>query len=190
MSHRRSSLAQLLGNVGIKVRQAPARGRRQPAAAVVRATADPTTCHHMFNHGRCMYCLQASPYAHAPRRGAGKPVQHEKHEQSKIAILFRSIGSQVYVLGTRRARGDQQGTRQTPGIPDLYIWLPLERRYTRPGLLLAPKFLWFEVKAEGGRTSSAQQEFELLCTTHGHPYLRGGFDRAHAFLVQHGFITG
>jgi hypothetical protein len=42
----------------------------------------------------------------------------EKVIQQQIVTLLRSIGAQVWVLGTRRKRGDYQGTMQTPGLPD------------------------------------------------------------------------
>jgi hypothetical protein len=43
--------------------------------------------------------------------------QPEKAEQAGIVKLVRALGGRVYVLGTRRKRGDFQGTMQTPGLP-------------------------------------------------------------------------
>lgn len=59
----------------------------------------------------------------APRDEAGKsparrtPRQVEKPIQAAITHLLGMLGARVYVLGTRRKRGDHQGTRQTPGLP-------------------------------------------------------------------------
>jgi len=66
---------------------------------------------------------------------ARRPVQHEKGEQAGGIKLLRTLGATVYTFGTRRSRGkacprcgtfvpEHQGTRQTPGIPDVFAFLP------------------------------------------------------------------
>lgn len=67
----------------------------------------------------------------------------EKAVQAQIVHLLRSIGANVYVLGTTRRKGDHQGTMQTPGIPDLYVFLPR----LPSGLDNHISTLWVEVKA-------------------------------------------
>lgn len=100
-----------------------------------------------------------------------KPVQREKHEQQHIVDLLRSIGSDVYVLGTRRRAGskcpncgtfvaEHQGTRQSPGVPDVIAFVPVPtgtRRDKRPVLLFV------ETKATGGRLRPEQRAFRASC---------------------------
>jgi hypothetical protein len=50
--------------------------------------------------------------------------QPEKSIQHQIAGLLRTVGARVYNIGTRRRKGDFQGTMQTPGIPDVLAILP------------------------------------------------------------------
>lgn len=84
----------------------------------------------------------------------------EKHEQADGIKLLELVGAKVYVLGTRRKRGDHQGTMQTPGIPDVLAFLP-----TPPMLEDGSwKAVWFEFKrAKGGKLSEAQEEFQTYC---------------------------
>lgn len=104
----------------------------------------------------------------------------EKVEQQHIVQLLRSLGATVYVLGTRRRKGDYQGTMQTPGIGDLYVVLP-----ARP----TPRPLWVEVKAKGGAVRSAQLEFAAHCEAMGHAYVRGGLDAVIAWLIAQGYLS-
>lgn len=105
-------------------------------------------------------------------------IQHEKHEQARIVTLLRSIGAIVYVLGTRRPRGDHPGTRQTPGLPDLFAFLPGSKN-GRWG----PTGIWIEVKAAGGVRSPAQKIFAETCEASSVQYLCGGLDDVIALLV-------
>ena len=83
----------------------------------------------------------------------------EKVEQAHIVQLLRAIGASVYVLGTRRPRGDFHGTRQTAGLPDVLSILPR-------GLGV----LFVEVKATGGRLRPEQAQFRDQCGTCAEPY--------------------
>ena len=109
-------------------------------------------------------------------------MQHEKLEQQRIAALLRSVGAIVYVLGTRRPKGDHQGTRQTPGLPDLYAFLPGSR------IAPSPVAVWIEVKAHGGARTPDQQYFAEFCEGARAPYLCGGLDEVIAWLVQRAYV--
>lgn len=104
-----------------------------------------------------------------------KPIQREKVEQANGLNLLRSVGASVYVLGTRRRRDDYQGTMQTPGIPDVWFFLP---SVSRCG--------WWEVKAEGGRLSPAQRAFRDSCLLANIDHIHGGVDALIAYLVSVG----
>ena len=51
----------------------------------------------------------------------------EKEIQADIVKLLETVGAAVYKIGTKRKKGDHQGTMQTPGIPDLlaFVTVPL-----------------------------------------------------------------
>jgi hypothetical protein len=87
-------------------------------------------------------------------------VKPEAIVERDIVNFFRQIGCAVYKLsqGYRKERG---GTRQTPGIPDLYVMHP-----DIPG-----GCLWIECKAERGKPSPAQLAFGDECVTCGVSYL-------------------
>jgi len=95
--------------------------------------------------------------------------------------MLESIGAAVYVLGTRRRRGDFQGTNQTPGIPDLYVVLPARGE-------IAARHLWIEVKTPGGRMRPAQQVFADLCESTGMSHVWGDLDNVVGFLERGGWL--
>jgi hypothetical protein len=78
-----------------------------------------------------------------------------------------------------------RATNQTPGIPDrrYYVWRRDTWNLKGPEQRLA---FWVEVKAPGGRQSSAQRTFQGLCELAGDPYVLGGFREVLAFLIRHG----
>ena len=95
-----------------------------------------------------------------------------------VVAFFRQIGCAVYKLsqGYRKERG---GTRQTPGIPDLYVMHP-----DIPG-----GSLWIEVKAERGKPSPAQLAFADECIACGVSYLLAkSVDEAWQYAVAIGLI--
>jgi hypothetical protein len=110
--------------------------------------------------------------------------QPEKIIQQQIVTLLRSIGATVYVLGVHRRRGDYPGTCQTPGLPDLYAFLPRAPLRLRHG----PLALWVEVKAAGGRASAAQEAFVDQCQASGVAHVIGGVDAVIALLVVGGWL--
>lgn len=116
--------------------------------------------------------------ARRPRPIPEKAVQHQ------IVQLLRARGAAVYVLGTRRPRGDFHGTCQTPGIADLYCVLPAP-----PLGGGAPTGLWIEVKATGGTLRPEQVVFRDLCRRAGIPHVTGGVEEVLRFLVTGGWVS-
>jgi len=102
--------------------------------------------------------------------------------QQQIVTLLRGLGAFVYVLGTRRASGDYQGTRQTPGIPDLYAFIPHRQTAT-----IIP--LWVECKAYGARPTPQQVEFAARCGLASAAHVIGGLDDVIAWLLERGVLT-
>ncbi len=107
--------------------------------------------------------------------------QPEKAEQAAIVKLLKLLGASVYVIGTKRRKGDYQGTMQTPGIPDLYAFLPNVRGRADA------KSIWIEVKA-ASKMSPAQEQFERDCWATETPHLVGGLDVVTDWLRQGGWI--
>jgi hypothetical protein len=121
------------------------------------------------------------------RGAAGAPVpgrrrQPEKAEQAAIVRLLRLVGAEVWVLGTRRPRGDYPGTRQSPGLPDLIASLP-----TRDG---RRRRLEVEVKVPGGRLSPAQRRYREHALASGIDHVVGDVDAVVAYLAAGGWIRG
>lgn len=115
------------------------------------------------------------------KAGFHPPRVPEKAEQAHIVQLLLSIGAAVYVLGTRRPRGDHQGTCQTPGVPDLLAFLPT--RAERP-----TRQLWVECKAKGGRLRPEQLDFRTLCECAGVAHVVGDLDAVIAWLCEHAYV--
>jgi hypothetical protein len=113
-----------------------------------------------------------------------RPRTSEKVEQANIVRLLRTLGASVYTLGTRRPRGDHPGTRQTPGLPDLYALLPAPR--VRHGL---PCAVWIEVQRHGGRLSPGQQQFRESCLMCGIAHIVGSCDAVIAWSTAGGWLT-
>ncbi len=123
-------------------------------------------------------------------------VQREKGEQQAIVKLLRSLGATVYVIGTRRRRGDYQGTMMSPGLPDLEVFLPMQRgdemdlpygqwKSSRPRPF---RFLKIEVKAPGGRLRPEQRVYQELCAVASVDYVVGGLDDVIAWLIAHRYL--
>lgn len=110
-------------------------------------------------------------------------MQREKVEQAHVVQLLRSLGATVYTLGTRRRRGDYQGTMQTPGVPDLYAFLPLRANDDPLG-----KALWIEAKAPGGRLRPEQRAFQAFCQERYIDHVVGGLDAVIAWLIEHDYL--
>lgn len=105
-------------------------------------------------------------------------MKPEAMVERDITAFFRQIGCAVYKLsqGYRKERG---GTRQTPGIPDLYVMHPD----------IPNGALWIECKAERGRVSDAQRAFADECVRCGVSYLLAkSVDEAWNWAVAVGLV--
>lgn len=122
----------------------------------------------------------------APRR------QPEKREQAAIVRLLRTLGAQVWVLGTQRRRTDYPGTMQTPGLPDLIASLPRGRQGCSARRAVESPTpavrLEVEVKAAGGRLSPAQRTYRQHALACGIAHVVGGLDEVIAWLLDRGFL--
>jgi hypothetical protein len=105
----------------------------------------------------------------------------EKVVQQQVVSTLRSLGAAVYVLGTRRPSGDYQGTRQTPGIPDVLAFVPCAARSTI-------EQIWVECKAPGGRPTREQLEFRARCAQAGIAHIMGGLEELTAWLIERGIV--
>jgi hypothetical protein len=111
----------------------------------------------------------------------------EKDEQLAIRMLMLSLGAREYVLGTKRKRGDFQGTMQTPGIPDLQFFLPEKRVEMK--LYRTRRFVIVEAKrGKGGRFRPEQVEYRDLCAAAGVDYIGGCLNDVIAWLVTEGYV--
>jgi len=109
----------------------------------------------------------------------------EKQEQARIVELFRALRGTVYVSGTVRRAGDYPGTMQTPGIPDLAVFLPAPRAALVGGDTHV--FAFVEVKRAGGRLGPAQRVFRDYCEASGIEYVSGTLDDVLAWLKVRGY---
>lgn len=116
-----------------------------------------------------------------PRRSQGRagalPRIPEKAVQAQCVALLRSLGAQVWVLGTVRARGDHPGTRQTPGVSDVIAFL-------------RGACLFLECKAAGGKLRPEQVVFREAALSCGAPvyHVVGGVNELFAWLVERGVV--
>jgi len=124
-----------------------------------------------------------------------RPSQDEKHEQAQILTLVETLGGIAYVLGTRRAqycgvcgsRTTDQGTRQTPGISDLFVILPpAPRPFPQSENPWIP--IWIECKGKGGTLTPEQVTFRNYCRHARIAHLVGGVDETIAWLELGGWI--
>ena len=117
---------------------------------------------------------------------AKPPVVPEKIEQARIVQLLRSLGASVYVLGHPSPSDGRafRGTGQTPGIPDLYAFLPPLKFASPPHGVT----LWVEVKRQGGAVRPAQRDFDAQCRAVWQPYVRGTLDDVRAWLTDEGYL--
>jgi hypothetical protein len=126
-----------------------------------------------------------------------KRRQPEREIQQQIVRLLKSLGADVWVLGTTRRRGDYQGTMMTAGIPDLYVVMPEHSwitefgkapESTRSVATVLPTALWIEVKSPTGRLTAAQKHFQVRCISAGVRHVAGGLDEVYGWLVGNGYL--
>ena len=127
------------------------------------------------------------------------PRISEKQVQKDVVQLLRAIGGQVWELGHKRSKGrncphckqfvpnQDFSTRQTPGLPDVEAFVPVrDNTVTMPNWRL--RRLTVECKAEGGRLSRAQSDYERCCLQANLWHVVGGLDDVIAFLLEKGVI--
>ncbi len=112
----------------------------------------------------------------------------EKHEQADTVRLIERLGGKCYVLGTRRPKGDYQGTRQTPGVADVLAFLPPRHTDAGPIFLERWTLLCIEQKTARGRLSAPQVEFRQLCLAAGVNHVSGDARAVAAYLKQGGWL--
>lgn len=111
-----------------------------------------------------------------------KPRQTERAVQTRIVHLLRSLGGQVYVLGTTRRRADSHfGTMMTAGLPDCLAFLPARG-------LKQPRLLAVECKAPGGRLRVEQATFRAWCLACRVAHVVGGVDDVIRWLVDEQYL--
>lgn len=111
-------------------------------------------------------------------------MQREKAEQAQIVQLLRTVGAKVYVLGTRRRKGDFHGTMQTPGVQDLQAFVP------RGGSALNTyELVFIEAKSSTGRLRPEQRELQTLCAQAAVAHIVGGYNAVVAWLLARGYAT-
>lgn len=119
----------------------------------------------------------------------------EKFEQADGLRLLQSLGGRVFVSGTVRVRPNpscpsclrNQSTRQTPGIPDVEVFLPPPRK-----LILGPRrdrLLKWEVKRVRGKLSPEQARYRDLCELAGVAHVSGPLDALIGWLVAEGYLS-
>ena len=113
-----------------------------------------------------------------------KRRQPEREITQQIVRLLKSLGGEIYKSSTTRRRGDYQGTMQTPGIPDLEIFMPPPKARPADNHVLVK----IEVKAQKGRMSPAQQRYRQLCLLSNTHHIVGGFDEVLDWLISHAYL--
>lgn len=99
----------------------------------------------------------------------------EAAEQALGTALLRSAGFAVYEL-SQGYRSDPGGTRQTPGLPDVYAMHP------------SAGSLWWEAKAHGGQLRPSQEAFADNATYCGVPVLQGTAEAVRTYLRAIGVL--
>jgi hypothetical protein len=121
------------------------------------------------------------------RRRAGKPLapdpvevakrekeidtRLEKEIQRDVVKRYKVCACKVYWLSQPRA------TKQSLGIPDLYIRPPRRIKY---------RSFWHEAKTPTGEQSEEQLEFQIDCDAEGTDYVLGGVVAAEDQLIKLG----
>lgn len=114
----------------------------------------------------------------------------ERQVQASIVQLLKTLGARVWVLGTVRRVGDYAGTMQTPGIPDLCVFLPPNPYACDKPYLYFQEWrqVWIEVKADGGRLRPQQTFFRDSCALAGVEHITGDLDAVLRYLRAAGYV--
>jgi hypothetical protein len=114
----------------------------------------------------------------------------ERHEQADGIRLLRSLGGQVYESGTiaRPGSGPHRPTCQTPGIPDVEVYLPAPRFGRGLPAGQTRVLLKWEAKRPGGRLSPAQVDYQRLARAAGVHHVAGDLNALLTWLVGAGYL--
>lgn len=132
---------------------------------------------------------RAAPKAPKPRKLLERDVQRQ------VMHLLALAGCETFST-SQGFRADPGGTRMTPGLADLLVFLPEHLYLGRTPFTVLIGFI--EVKTEEGlkdhqrrlarreRRAVAQDRFGQLCRARGIPYAIGGVEATWAFLASVG----
>lgn len=120
-----------------------------------------------------------------------RPKILERDLQRQIVRLFALAGCVVYDT-SQGYRPQPGGTRMTPGLPDLLVFLPVVdgtgigffEVKTPDGLALHRRGL-----ARGEKRAMHQALFQKRCRERGIPHGLGGMEEAYQFLASVGLAT-
>lgn len=106
----------------------------------------------------------------------------ERNVQRDVKAVYEACGCNVanFSQGYRPGGRRHGTTRQTKGIPDLYVFPPLGHYQRTP--------FWHETKRAGGKQSLEQRAWQLACMTRGVDYVLGGVNEAIAHLRHIGLL--
>ena len=113
----------------------------------------------------------------SPRLSALRSTQRElgrKGVKAAVKRLYESVGGKVYNTSGQRMFGN------TPGLPDLIVFVPLKGRRI---------VLWHEAKAAKGKANEAQLMFRALADEAHTVHVTGGLEEARIALVTLGVLA-
>jgi hypothetical protein len=99
----------------------------------------------------------------------------ESEEKKAAMALLDGVGATVYHFS------DNRSSRNTPGVPDAWVFI------TRPGRL--GWAFWWEAKGTEGEQSEEQKAFQVLCRACSVPYVLGGAEAVHEHLERIGVLA-
>lgn len=108
-------------------------------------------------------------------------VQTERQVQERVKATYKAVGCLVanFSQGWRPGGKRHATTRQTKGIPDLYVFPPVGRGHP----------FWHETKRPGGKQSPEQVQWQFECAKRDVGYVLGGVDEALAYLRRLGLVV-
>lgn len=120
-------------------------------------------------------------------RRAAKPIDLtlEREVQRDVIKFYESLRCLVKPTSTGR-RG---GTRNAPGMPDLYVFPPVGRGLRGNNSWLQEQPFWHETKTPSGVQSDMQAWWQYECEQRGVGYVLGGVEAAIAYARAIGLIA-
>ena len=109
----------------------------------------------------------------------------ERTIQADVVELYTRLGCSVKPT----AGGRQRGTRNAPGMPDLYVFPPVRRGLRGNNSWLQEQPFWHETKTPTGVQSDLQAWWQYECEQRGVGYVLGGVEPAIAYARAIGLIA-